>query len=151
MKLRSWRLYLLVASCLLLPGGVIFWPFLFDDAVLLYRDIGRAPLTSYYPTFVHLSNYLRTDGFPSWSFHIGMGQDLAYATGFLLWEPVTWLPARFIAQALVYQHLLKVAVAGLLFFRFLRLRGTPISVATLGSLLIAFSSYMTLGSCWSLP
>jgi uncharacterized membrane protein YfhO len=151
MKLRSWRLHLLVALGLLAPGVVIFWPFLFGDAVLLYRDIGRDPLSSYYTNFVHLSNYLRTDGFPSWSFHIGMGQDLAYATGFLFWEPVTWLPARFIAQALVYQHLLKVAVAGLLFFRFLRMRGTPISAATLGSLLIAFSSYLTLGSCWYLP
>jgi len=150
MKLRSWRLHLLVVLGLLLPGIAIFWPFLFGNAVLLYRDIGRDSLSSYYTDFVHLSNYLRTDGFPSWSFHIGMGQDLAYATGFLLWEPVTWLPARFIAQALVYQHLLKVVIAGLLFFRFLKLRGAPASAATLGALLVAYSSYMTLGSCWYL-
>ncbi len=148
---RSWPLRLVVALSLLVPGVVIFWPFLFGDAVLLYRDIGRDSLHSYYTDFVHLSNYIRTNGFPSWSFHIGMGQDMAYATGFLIWEPVTWLPARFIAQALVVQHLLKVVIAGLLFFRFLDLWRVATGAALLGSLLLAFSAYMSMGSCWYLP
>jgi len=136
---------------LLLVGFGVFWPFIFGDGILLYRDIGSDSLKSCYSDFVHLSNYIRSDGFPSWSFHIGMGQDMAYATGLLFWEPVTWLPARFIAGALVYQHLLKIMIAGVLFFRFLRLRGSPAPVAILGALLIALSSYMTLGSCWYLP
>jgi len=147
---RSWPLRSLVALSLLVPGIVIFWPFLFGDAVLLYRDIGRDSLHSYYTDFVHLSNYIRTNGFPSWSFHIGMGQDMAYATGFLIWEPVTWLPARFIAQALAVQHLLKVVIAGLLFFRFLELCRVATGAALLGSLLLAFSAYMSMGSCWYL-
>jgi len=147
---RSWQIRLLVGLVLLIPGIVIFWPFLFGDAVLLYRDIGRDSLHSYYTDFVHLSNYIRTNGFPSWSFHIGMGQDLAYATGFLIWEPVTWLPARFIAQALVVQHLLKIVTAGLLFFRFLELCRMATGAALLGSLLLAFSAYMSMGSCWYL-
>jgi uncharacterized membrane protein YfhO len=139
---------LLGAGLLLLGVGlVIFWEFLFGDGTLLYRDIGKDSWNSYYMDFVHLSNYIRTDGFPSWSFHIGMGQDLAYATGFLFLEPVTWLPARFIAQALVFQHLLKVLVAGLLFFRFLQLQRAPAPLALLGSLVVAFSAYMTMGSC----
>jgi len=149
-KPRPWHGYFATTLLLLGLGFVIFRLFVFGDGVLLYRDIGSDSLSSYYTDFVHLSNYLRTDGFPSWSFHIGMGQDLAYATGYLFLEPVTWLPARFIAQALVYQHLLKVVVAGLLFFRFLKLRGVPKPAAALGSVLIAFSSYMTLGSCWYL-
>lgn len=147
----SWRGFVVAAVILLGVGLAIFSAFVFGDGVLLYRDIGKDSLSSYYTDFVHLSNYIRTDGFPSWSFHIGMGQDLAYATGFLFWEPVSWLPARFIAGALVYQHLIKVLVAGLLFFRFLQLRGAPFPAAVLGSLVIAFSAYMTLGSCWYLP
>ena len=140
-----------VAGLILLGVGLaIFWRFVFGDGLLLYRDIGSDSLTSYYADFVHLSKYVRTDGWPSWSFHIGMGQDLAYATGFLFLEPVTWLPARFIAQALVYQHLLKVIITGLLFFRFLQLQRAPTPVAILGSLAIAFSAYMTLGSCCTL-
>src|SRR5256714_13013831 len=147
----SWRGLVAAGVILLCVGLAIFWRFVFGDGVLLYRDIGSASLTSYYADFVHLSKYIRSDGFPSWSFHIGMGQDMAYATGFLFWEPVTWLPARFIAGALVYQHLLKVMIAGLLFFRFLQLRASPTAVALLGALLIALSSYLTLVSCWYLP
>lgn len=146
-RLRSWRGFLVVTLILLSVGLAIFWPFVFGNGLLLYRDIGSDSLTSYYAEFVHLSKYIRTDGFPSWSFHIGMGQDLAYDTGYLFLEPVTWLPARFIAQALVYQHLLKMLVTGLLFFRFLQLQRTPAPVAILGSLVIAFSAYMTMGSC----
>jgi uncharacterized membrane protein YfhO len=145
--MRSWRGFLLASLILLGVGLAIYWRFVFGDGLLLYRDIGSDSLTSYYVDFVHLSNYIRTDGFPSWSFHIGMGQDLAYATGFLFLEPVTWLPARFIAQALVYQHLLKMLVVGLLFFRFLQLQRAPAPVAVLGSLVVAFSAYMTIGSC----
>jgi uncharacterized membrane protein YfhO len=142
---RSWRVF--AGLVLLGVGLVIYWPFVFGDGVLLYRDIGSDSLTSYYVDFVHLSRYIRTDGFPGWSFHVGMGQDLAYATGFLFLEPVTWLPARFIAQALVYQHLLKMLVTGLLFFRFLQLQRAPAPVAVLGSLVVAFSAYLTIGSC----
>lgn len=143
----SWRGLVVAGLILLCVGLAIYWRFVFGDGLLLYRDIGSDSLTSYYVDFVHLSKYIRTDGFPSWSFHIGMGQDLAYATGFLFLEPVTWLPARFIAQALVYQHLLKMLVIGLLFFRFLQLQRAPAPVAVLGSLVVAFSAYMTIGSC----
>ena len=145
-----WRGLVTAGFILLGVGLAIFWRFVFGDGVLLYRDIGSDSLTKYYADFVHLSNYIRTDGFPSWSFHIGMGQDLAYATGFLFLEPVTWLPARFIAQALVFQHLLKVLIAGLLFFRFLQLQRAPLPVGVLGSLVVAFSAYMTMGSSWTL-
>jgi len=145
------RGFLVSAPILVCLGLAVFSRFVFGDAVLLYTDIGRDSLTSYYTDFVHLSNYIRSDGFPSWSFHIGMGQDLAYATGFLLLEPVSWLPGTWIAHALVYQHLFKVLLAGLLFFRFLQLRRAPLPVALLGSMLIAFSGYMTMGSCWYLP
>ena len=143
--------YLATGLLLLCLGGAIFRNFIFGDGILLYRDIGRDSLYSYYTDFVHLSNYIRKDGFPSWSFHIGMGQDMAYSTGFLFWEPVSWLPARLIARALVYQHLVKTVVAGLFFFRFLTLRKTATPVAILGAMVVAFSAYMTLGSCWYLP
>src|SRR6476469_4406545 len=129
MKYRTWLIRLIVAIVLIVPGIFVFWPFLFGNSLLLYRDIGSDSLNSYYADFVHLSNYIRSDGFPSWSFHIGMGQDLAYAIGYLVWEPVSWLPARFIANALVSQHLAKVVIAGLLFFRFLQLRSLPMGVA----------------------
>jgi uncharacterized membrane protein YfhO len=127
---------------------VIYWRFLFGDAVLLYKDVGNDSINSYYSDFVHLSSYIRSQGFPSWSFCVGMGQDLAYATGYLIWQPVSWLPKELIAPALIFQHLGKILIAGLFFFRFLQLRGLPAPAPLLGSLLLSFSAYMCMGSCW---
>ncbi len=133
---------------LLSVGALIYWRFLFGDAVLLYKDIGSDSINSYYPDFVQLSHYVRTQGFPSWSFYVAMGQDLAYATGYLIWQPVSWLPKEQIASALVFQHLGKILIAGLFFFRFLQLRHLRPPAPLLGSLLLSFSAYMCMGSCW---
>ncbi|HWM25909.1 MAG TPA: YfhO family protein [Chthoniobacterales bacterium] len=145
-KKRS--LILLPGVCLLLLGLLIFRDFFFGNAVLLYKDIGSDSLNDYYPCFVHLSDYIRQEGFPSWSFYVGMGQDLYYLAGYLILEPVSWLPRELIAPALVYQHLAKLLIAGLLFFQFLRLRGLAWPASLLGSLFLAGSGYMCMGSCW---
>jgi len=138
----------LCGFCLLLVGALIFRDFLFGEAVLLYKDIGSDSLNSYYPDFVHLSNYIRHQGFPSWSFYVGMGQSLSYATGYLIWQPVSLLPQNWIAHALVFQHLAKILLAGLFFFRFLQLSRLRSPAPLLGSLLLSFSAYMCMGSCW---
>ena len=122
-KLVSRLVIPLFALTIVLVGGLIFRDFLFGDRLLLYKDIGSDSLIDYYPWFVHFSDYLRSQGIPSWSFSVGMGQDIFYLAGYLILQPIVWLPRELIAHALVYQHLVKVLIAGLLFFRFLQLRG----------------------------
>ena len=139
---------LLAGLFLLLVGVLVFSNFLLLNKVLLYKDVGADSVNDSYPYFVHLSDYIRREGLPSWSFCVGMGQSLFYLTGSLIWEPVIWLPREVIAHALVFQHLFKTLIAGLLFFRFLQLRGLTLHASLLGSLLLAFSSYMCTGSCW---
>ncbi len=146
--LRRFFVPFLIALVLLFVGVIVFYNFLLGDKVLLYKDIGADSINDSYLYFVHLSDYIRREGFPSWSFYVGMGQSLFYLTGNLIWEPVIWLPRELIARALVFQHLLKTLIAGLLFFRFLQLRGLHFCASLLGSLLLAFSSYMCVGSCW---
>ena len=138
----------IVTGCLLLISAFVFRHFLFGDSLLLYKDSGSDSINDYYPSFVHLSDYVRSHGFPSWSFCAGMGQDLSYLAGYLVLEPATWLPKQLIAQALIFQHLAKVVIAGFLFFGFLRLRGLDLIASLLGALLIAFSAYMCMGACW---
>lgn len=138
----------LTALVLLLVGVLVFHNFLLGDRVLLYKDIGADSINDSYPYFVHLSDYVRREGFPSWSFYVGMGQSLFYLTGNLIWEPVIWLPRELIARGLVFQHLLKTLIAGLLFFRFLQLRGINLCAALTGALLLSFSAYMCVGGCW---
>jgi Bacterial membrane protein YfhO len=146
---RSFPLGTLVtALALSFLGALIFREFLFGGATLLYKDSGSDSVNDYYPWFVHLSQYIRSEGIPSWSFSVGMGQDILFFVGYLILEPVSWLPKELIAPGLVYQHLAKVVVTGLLFCRFLRLRDLNPTAAFLGSLLVSFSAYMCLGACW---
>ncbi len=139
---------LFAAGCLLLVSALIFRDFLFGNSVLLYKDAGSDSINDYYPSFVHLSDYVRSHGFPSWSFSLGMGQDLSYLAGYLILEPVTLLRKELIAHALIYQHLAKILAAGLLFFGFLQLRDLKPVASLLGSLLVSFSAYMCMGTCW---
>src|SRR4051812_43052545 len=145
---QSWIWMISGLGFLLAAAAFVFRQFLFGDSVLLYTDIGSDSVNSYYPDFVHLSDYVRAEGVPSWSFFVGMGQDLAYATGYLIWQPVSWLPRALIAPALIYQHLAKVLIAGLLFLRFLQLRQLREPAPFLGGFLLSFSAFMCMGSCW---
>src|SRR5436853_719031 len=118
-------------------GLVVFRDFVFGNLILLYKDIGSDSLNNHYPLPVHLSEYIRATGVPMWSFGIGMGQSLFPAVGSLVFDPVTWLPKDLIAPVLVYDHLLKVAVAGVLFYRFLGLRGLSFRASLAGSLFLS--------------
>src|SRR5262245_10507137 len=129
--------YLIAGLTLALVGVTIFHKFLWQRRLPLYLDIGADSLNDYYPTLVHLSDYIRHQGFPSWSFSVGMGQSIFYLAGDLIWEPVVWLPKRLIADALIFQHLLKTLITGLIFFRFLQIRGLNFCSSLLGSLLLA--------------
>jgi uncharacterized membrane protein YfhO len=144
----SARAALLTVIVLSLVGIVTFRDFLFGNKLLLYKDVGADSVNDTYPTFVYLSDYIRHHGFPSWSFSSGMGQSLFYLTGNLIWEPIVWLPRHLIASALLFQHLLKALIAGLLFFRFLQLRGLNLAGSLAGALFLAFSAHMCMGSCW---
>jgi uncharacterized membrane protein YfhO len=147
----SKRVHLFLAAAILLGIGlVVFRDFVFGNAILLFKDAGGDSVNWDYPVFSHFSDYLRFQGIPSWSFYCGMGQDLFYLVGFLVLEPVTWLPRDMIPSALVYQHLGKVLVAGLFFFRFLQLRRLNLLSSILGSLLLSFSGYMCMGTGWYL-
>jgi hypothetical protein len=139
----------MVVLVLLVVGAIVFGHFLFGPKLLLYKDIGSDSVNDDYPTFVHLSDYIRTEGAPSWSFQVGLGQSIFSLTGLLLFDPVAWLPKAIIPEVLVWQHLLKILIVGFLFFRFLEFRGLNFRSSLTGALLLSFSVYMCLGSCWS--
>jgi len=137
-----------VAAALFVLSLLIFRDFVFGEKVLLYKDTGNDSINDYYPWFAHLSDYLRDTGLPCWSFFVGMGQTIYYAIGYFVLDPVVWLPKTWIAHALVYQHLGKILVTGLLLLRFLELRGLDFCAAAVGSLFVSLSAYMSIGSCW---
>jgi uncharacterized membrane protein YfhO len=138
-----------IGAVVLLLGLIVFRDFVFGNLVLLYTDIGSDSLNVFYPNYVLFSDYLRQIGIPSWSFEVGMGQNLFPFLGTLFLTPVVWLAKGLIAKALIYQHLAYAVVAGVLFAHFLARRGLDFVSCLLGALLLSFSAYMCMGSTWS--
>src|SRR6478672_2402222 len=138
----------LITLALIVVWVFIYQHFIFGDGTLLYKDVGVDSINIYYPRYVLVSDYIRDEGIPSWSFRVGMGQNIFPSLSALLISPVVWLAKGAIARALVYQHLLYVMLSGLLFARFLANRGLAFASCLLGALLLSFSAYMCMGSCW---
>jgi hypothetical protein len=128
---------------------VVFRDFLFGDALYLFRDIGHDTINLFYPRWVHIADYLRSDGLPGWSFSQGLGQDIR---PFALGDPFTWIlyacGASNIASALVFVEATKLVAAGMLFFAYLRLIGCRPLTAAIGSVLYAFSAFMLVAGSW---
>ncbi len=146
-KARNWHVPVVIGALLVL-WLLIFRNFIWGGDTLLYKDIGSDSINVSYPYYITLSDYLHEKGIPSWTFRTGMGQNLFPYIGTVLVSPVVWLGKGMIAQSIVYQHLVYVLVAGILFARFLADRGLTFAACLLGSLLLSFSAYMCMGSCW---
>ena len=76
-KIYKNRVYIIFLLALLgLLSLIVYWNFLTFNNLFLYEDIGSDKLNGFYPKYVHLADYLRTDGWPAWSFSQGMGQNI---------------------------------------------------------------------------
>lgn len=71
---RGKELYVLLFLVLSI-SIVVYKDFLFLNKVYLFKDIGSDTLDMFYPLYVHVSDYLRDEGLPRWTFNVGMGQN----------------------------------------------------------------------------
>ena len=127
----------------------VFKDYLLFHYLYLFKDIGSDTINIFYPNFVHISDYLRAEGIPKWSFQQGMGQNI-FATG--INRPLNWilfaLGSEKLAYGIVYVEVLKIFLGGILFYLYLRKIDLSNYVATIGGLLFAFCGFMIIGSGW---
>ena len=147
---------LLILLCLI--GFIAFYKYLSVDFLFFFKDIGSDTINQNYPSDIHTYNLLR-EGFTSkWSFYPGMGR--SYVINFPV-EPLSWIQlienrigmkvvgqeymiyTRFI-HLFIYHFLL----TGILFYSYLKTLSISNFVSVIGSISIAFSGYMVLGSSW---
>lgn len=67
-----WIIFSLVSILLL----VIFHEFIVGKVYYLFSDVAMDSLDWGYPLLIHAAKYLRSEGFPLWSFSQGMGQNI---------------------------------------------------------------------------
>ena len=132
-----------------LVGFFVFKDYLLLNKTYLFKDIGSDTVNFYYPNLIHVSEYLRDHGIPTWSFQQGMGQNIF---GLSFNEPFNWilyaLGKDILPYGIAYVELLKIFLVGIFFYKFLRLHKVLEYVAIIGALYLAFSGLMVLGGGW---
>lgn len=142
--IKTLILFLLVISFL------VYHNFIIQKVDLIWRDIGSDSYFQFYPSFAFLSDYIRVNGIPRWSFQIGLGTNY-YPTW--ITDPFTWLivifPKQQIASIIIYVHILKTVLAGILFYYYLKTIHVSNYSAFVASILYAFNGHMVArGATW---
>lgn len=127
----------------------VFKDFIFLNKLYLFKDIGSDSINGSYPQYVHISEYLRSEGIPKWSFNQGMGQNIF---PFSMGNPFDWmlylLGSKYLAYGIIYAELLKILIGGLFFYLYLRTIELTEYASIVGGISFSFSGFMILGSGW---
>ncbi|MGZ3867053.1 MAG: YfhO family protein, partial [Bacteroidia bacterium] len=130
---------------------VCFKDFLLGQKIYLFKDIGSDSLNASWAWMSHSADYISQYGVPSWSFSMGMGQNIL---SFSFYDPFDYILYMFgkhnMPYLIVYKELAKILLAGFLFFKYLRLLNFTNYTSTIGAMAFAFCGYMVLGSGWYL-
>ncbi|MCC6182563.1 MAG: YfhO family protein [Bacteroidia bacterium] len=142
------ELYFLM-GLVLLSCYIIFSDFIHLKKIYLFKDIGSDTINMYHPLLIHLSEYIKQEGVPGWSFSQGMGQNV-----FPLWlgdffsNFIMLFDKGTIPKVIVYMELLKIILCALIFFKYLQELKVTGFASLIGALLYAFTGYVILGGTW---
>ena len=150
-KLGTSAIYLML-GLLCLGATVVYGGFWFTEQVFLFKDIGSDTINGLYPIYYWNADTWATEGsIPSWSFATGLGQNIMVMN---MGDPFVWLMylsgKEAIIHNLAYIEALKVVLAGLAFFGYLKTMHLNNLAAISGGFMYAFCGFMMVGSGWYL-
>ncbi|MES2760772.1 MAG: YfhO family protein [Bacteroidota bacterium] len=146
--IKGKEFYYLLAA-VLLGCYIVFQDFIHLKKIYLFKDIGSDTINMYHPLLVNLSEYMKNEGVPGWSFSQGMGQNI-----FPLWlgdffsNFIMLFDKNTIPKVIVFMEILKIFLCALIFFKFLKELKVTGFAAMIGALLYAFTGYVILGGTW---
>lgn len=127
----------------------VFKDFILFHNVFLYKDIGSDSVNADYTQYLNINQYIRTEGFPKWSFNVGMGQNIFPMVLRDPFDIVFYVVGKdHIAYWIIVKELIKIVISGLIFFLYLRKLSLSAYVSIIGAMLYSFSGFMILGSGW---
>ena len=138
--------FFLLLFLILLVQLFVYSDFILFRRVYLFTDIASDSYNLFYPGYVHIANYLRAEGIPTWSFAEGMGENIFSGGIHNPFHLILYLigPQR-LAYGIVFVEMLKGLMAGILFFLYLRLLGLNRFACLSGGVMAAFTGYLVLG------
>jgi len=130
-------------------GFLVYEPYLTFQKLFLFKDVATDSVDVFWPIFLHISEYFRSEGYPLWTFSIGVGQGLFGWIGDPFLFLIYLLPPLSVGFALGWLQLLKTVVAGIFFLNWLRLLGVGRFAATVGTVGLVFSAHMVIRGNWT--
>ena len=146
--IKGKELYYLMAA-VLLGCYIVFQDFINLKKIFLFKDIGSDTINMYHPLLINLSEYMKNEGIPGWSFSQGMGQNI-----FPLWlgdffsNFIMLFDKNTIPKVIVFMEVLKIFLCAFIFFKFLKELKVTGFASMIGALLYAFTGYVILGGTW---
>lgn len=128
---------------------ILYNKFLLFDRYYIFSDIASDSIVQLFPYIYHLSNYIyEYNAIPFVSFFVGLGMNIfSYVM-----EPFYFLVALFgpdnVPAMMGYMHALRVFLAGIFFYLFLKEKGYDKYTSIIFGLLYAFSGRMISQGTW---
>lgn len=138
--LSKYGLYCL-CSLISLIIFLVFKDFILLKKLFFFKDIGIDLINGAYPVLYSLSDYIVDDGFPKWSFNVGMGQNIMpYSINpFSLFTIL--MGKEWVYYTIFFAEIFKIFCAGLFFYLFLKKIVISDYTAIVGAVLYAFSGF----------
>lgn len=138
---------LTLTAAILASACLVYYQYLFGDAVFLFNDIGSDTQQQYIMHYNTIANHLADGNLSFWDFNNGFGTSLLQLS---LFDPsliVLYLCGALfgpgvIAYLLIYAHIGKMLLAGLMCFQFLSCFSFSKKARFLASYLYAFSGFL---------
>jgi uncharacterized membrane protein YfhO len=128
---------------------VIFKPFLTFKNTYFFWDIHGDGYYYSYPVLCNICESIRQFGIPTWSFKMGMGQNIL---PFLLRDPFDVLiyigGKQSILPLVAYIEVFKIILSGLFFYKYLEIINMNAYTRIAGAIFYAFCGFMMVGGAW---
>jgi uncharacterized membrane protein YfhO len=129
---------------------IIFHNFIFRQSYYLFKDIGSDSINISFPQLTLLAKYLKTDGFPLWSFSQGMGQNIMPSISDPFYWIVLFSGTEDLAYSFIWVEIIKMILTAVFFYLFLdQLKLSSVS-KILGTMLYTFSGFVIIGGGWGI-
>ena len=144
---RSCWYLLLGLQCVV--ASAIYFDFMAGRKYFAFADASNDSYFQFIPLAMHFAKYLSTEGFPGWSFQVGLGANLGILTDpFLLAS--TLFGAEAVPGGRIWFYLLKIACGGAFFMGGLLALPVRREAALASALAYSFCGYMLIDGQWDL-
>ena len=141
--------WLLLLGLQCIVASLIYFDFMAGRKYFAFADASNDSYFQFIPLAMHLADYLSSEGFPGWSFQVGLGANLGMLT-----DPFLLASALFGPDAVpggrIWFYLLKIACGGAFFLCGLLELEMRREAALASALAFSFCGYMLIDGQWDL-